>query len=109
MLPASVDCTVITLVKLSVTLFWLFTIKLPVIVRVSSNLLFEFTSNPRIGCTDAVTLPVAIKVAASVNADCGILNRPLPSPPMIPSSTLSEPLTFIEPVNSCLSVILSPN
>ena len=69
----------------------------------------DVTTKPKSGEVDADTLPLAIKVAASVNADCGILNKPLPSPLMIPSSTFSEPLTFIEPVNSCLSTTLSPN
>ena len=109
MLPSSVDCTVITFVKLSVKAFGLDTIKLPVIVNVSSNLLTEFTSNPLVSWTDAVTLPVAIRIASSESADCGILNNPLASPDSIPSSIFNEPLTFIEPVNSCLSVTLSPN
>ena len=69
----------------------------------------DSTLKPLSGETDAVTEPLAINIASSESADCGILNRPLPSPLMIPSSTLSEPLTFIEPVNSCLSVTLSPN
>ena len=97
MLPASVDCTVITLVKLSINLFWLFTIKLPVIVRVSSNRPVEFTSNPLIGSTDAVTEPLAILNASSESADCGILNKPLPSPLYWDADI--EPLISTEPVN----------
>ena len=49
-------------------------------VRVSSNRPVEFTSNPLIGSTDAVTEPLAILNASSESADCGILNKPLPSP-----------------------------
>ena len=69
----------------------------------------DSTLNPYSGETDAVTEPLAILNASSESADCGILNNPLPSPVIIPS-TVKEPVTSTEPVISCLSSVNeSPN
>ena len=67
----------------------------------------DITTNPTSGFTDAVTEPDAILDASSVSADCGMLNNPLPSP-LITPSTVSEPLTSTEPVICCLSAVESP-
>ena len=49
----------------------------------SEPLSADFTTNPKLGDTDAVTLPLLISVdinASSVNAERGISLRYLPSP-----------------------------
>ena len=90
------------------------TLPLTSIEPVNSEPLFaDVTTNPLSESTDAVTEPVAILNASSVNADNGILNSPLPSPlnkdaDMFPL-TFNEPVTSTEPVNCCLSLNSSPN
>ena len=64
--------------------------------------------NPLLGIADAVTEPLAILLNSSESAENGILNNPLPSPLIIPS-TSKEPVISTEPVNFCLSVNWSPN
>ena len=71
------------------------TIKLPLVVILSSNLPVEFTSNPLLGSTDAVTEPLTILNASSVIADNGILNNDSPLPLKIDADT--TPLTSISP------------
>ena len=68
----------------------------------------DSTKNPLSGVTEALTLPLAILNASSVSADCGILNNPLPSPVITPS-TSNEFVTNTEPVNSCLLSKSLPN
>ena len=55
-------------------------IKLPVICNPLSILPNEFTTNPSLGSTDAVTEPLAILNPSSDSADSGILNNPSPLP-----------------------------
>ena len=59
------------------------TINEPVIVTFPINsepLSILSTLNPNSGDTEAVTLPLAILTASSLNAVCGILNNPSPLP-----------------------------
>ena len=51
--------------------------KLPLIVEPKSG---DCTINPASTSTDAVTEPVAIRIASSVSADIGISNKPAPLP-----------------------------
>ena len=74
------------------------TIKLPLIVE------YEFTTNPVLGATDAVTEPLAINVESNASGDKaerGISNNPLPLPlKNEPVATLTfPPVTKREPVN----------
>ncbi|NDC22458.1 hypothetical protein EBZ57_03785 [bacterium] len=46
----------------------------------SEPLANDVTLNPKLGDTDAVTLPLDILNTSDDNADCGISNNPLPLP-----------------------------
>ena len=48
----------------------------------------EFTTNPSIGSTEAVTEPVAILYPSLANADNGMLNNPSPLPVNADADTL---------------------
>ena len=67
-----------------------------------------FDTNPSTSEIDAVAEPLAILKASSDKAANGMLNNPLPSPLIIPS-TLKEPVISVEPVICCISVNSSPN
>ena len=57
----------------------------------------DATLNPKLGDTDAVTLPLAILTVSPDIADCGISNNPLPLPLYMDAVKL--PSTFVSPIN----------
>ena len=67
----------------------------------------EVTTNPLSGLTDAVTLPLAIRLESPDNADCGISNKFLPLPlndalislASILSFTNKLPVIVVFPIN----------
>ena len=57
----------------------------------------DATLNPKLGATDAVTLPLAIRNASPVKFENGISNNPLPLPLNI--DAVIFPSTFVSPIN----------
>ena len=60
------------------------------------------TTNPKLGETDAVTLPLVILLISNANADSGISNNPSPLPLKnpLPDGISIFPLAIKEPLNS---------